>query len=65
MIGVIEYGIGNIGSVKNALDHLNIPNVVTADQSKLLLCNKLLLPGVGAFEPDMIILSDLKFDLFI
>ena len=65
MIGVIQYGIGNIGSVKNALDHLNIPNVVTADQSKLLLCNKLLLPGVGAFEPAMNILSHLKFDIFI
>ncbi|HBR87169.1 MAG TPA: imidazole glycerol phosphate synthase subunit HisH [Candidatus Marinimicrobia bacterium] len=65
MIGVIQYGIGNIGSVKNALDHLNIPNVVTADQNQLSSCDRLILPGVGAFEPAMNILSDLKFDSFI
>ena len=35
MIGVIQYGIENIGSVKNALDHLNIANVVTADHNRL------------------------------
>ncbi len=65
MIGVIQYGIGNIGSVKNALDHLNIANVVTADQNQLSSCDRLILPGVGAFEPVMKILSDLKFDSFI
>lgn len=65
MIGVIQYGIGNIGSVKNALDHLNIANMVTADQNQLSSCDRLILPGVGAFEPAMNILSDLKFDLFI
>ena len=65
MIGVIQYGIGNIGSVKNALDHLNIANVVTADQNQLSSCDRLILPGVGAFEPAMNILSDLKFDSFI
>ncbi len=65
MIGVIQYGIGNIGSVKNALDHLNIANLVTDDQNQLSSCDRLILPGVGAFEPAMNILSDLKFDSFI
>ena len=65
MIGVIHYGIGNIGSVKNALDHLNIANVVTADQNQLSSCDRLILPGVGAFEPAMNILLDLKFKTFI
>ena len=65
MIGVIQYGMGNIGSVKNALNHLGIPNIVTADKNQLSSCQKLILPGVGAFEPAMNILTDLKFDVFI
>lgn len=65
MIGIIHYGMGNIGSVKNALDHLNISNMVTADKNQLASCDRLILPGVGAFEPAMNIIAELEFDIFI
>ena len=32
MIAIIDYGIGNLGSVKNALDYLKIDNVITSDK---------------------------------
>ena len=31
MIAIIDYGMGNLGSVKNALDSLNIESVITRD----------------------------------
>ena len=39
--------------------------MVTADQNQLSSCDRLILPGVGAFEPAVNILLDLKFDSFI
>ena len=33
MIAIMDYGIGNLGSVKNALDHLGISNVITSDKA--------------------------------
>jgi len=65
MIGVIQYGIGNIGSVKNALNFLDIPFVVSGDMNELSACDRLILPGVGAFLPAMEILSNLGLDTFI
>lgn len=49
MIGVIEYGAGNIKSVVNALDALSIEWKVIDNKSKFFNCSHLILPGVGAF----------------
>ena len=49
MIAVIDYGIGNLGSVKNALDYLGLDNVITSDKNVILNADKVILPGVGAF----------------
>ena len=62
MIGIIDYGMSNLYSVKNACDYLGLDCVVSKDVSILSKCDKLILPGVGAF-PDCI--SNLKkMDLF-
>ena len=49
MIAIIDYGAGNIFSVKNALDFLGLPGELTADPEKIRKADALILPGVGAF----------------
>jgi glutamine amidotransferase len=49
MIGIINYGMGNLQSVKNSLDFLNIPNKFVNNSSEVKDCNRIILPGVGAF----------------
>ena len=49
MIAIVDYGAGNIFSVKNALDFLDIENKLTADAKDLENADQIILPGVGAF----------------
>ena len=58
MIAIIDYGAGNIFSVKNALDHLGIESELTNDKQKLVDADALILPGVGAFPAAMQKLSE-------
>lgn len=51
MIAIIDYGMGNLHSVENALKKLNCECKVTKDPEDLRCADKLILPGVGAF-PD-------------
>ena len=49
MIAIIDYGAGNLHSVKNALDFLGADSKITADKGEILSADKVILPGVGAF----------------
>jgi glutamine amidotransferase len=49
MIAIIDYGAGNIFSVKNALDFLGVENKLTKDINEIEKADRLILPGVGAF----------------
>ena len=49
MIGVIDYGMGNLGSVANALSFLGAPARVLRGPEEMADCRSLILPGVGAF----------------
>lgn len=49
MVAIIEYGAGNIFSVKNALDYLGIENKLTDDPDEIRSADAIILPGVGAF----------------
>jgi imidazole glycerol-phosphate synthase subunit HisH len=49
MIGIIDYGMGNLQSVKNALDSLDIPSAILQTPEEAGACDRLILPGVGAF----------------
>ncbi len=49
MIGVVDYGMGNLGSVANALAHLGVPMCVLRGPADMAACHALILPGVGAF----------------
>ena len=57
MIGLINYGMGNLGSVKRTFDILNIDNKIIVNPTKISSCEKLVLPGVGNFARAMDILS--------
>ncbi len=53
MIGIIDYGMGNVRSVQKAIEFLGETAVLTADKSVLGGCDKLILPGVGSFGAGM------------
>ena len=53
MIAVIDYGVGNIGSVLKALEYLNISAKLTSDKDEIKKADGLILPGVGAFGSGM------------
>lgn len=49
MIGIINYGMGNLASVKNALEYLSISCKIISSPDELREADKIILPGVGAF----------------
>ena len=53
MIGIIDYGAGNLKNVYNALLRLGFDSVITNDKDVLSKCDKLIIPGVGAFGDGM------------
>lgn len=53
MIAIIDYDAGNLKSVEKALVHLGEDVVVTRNKEELLAADKVILPGVGAFEDAM------------
>lgn len=50
MITIIDYGMGNLKSVYNALRYLNIECEITNSKEKIEGAKKIILPGVGAFK---------------
>ncbi len=53
MIAVIDYGAGNIFSVKNALDYLGLECALVSDADSVRRADAVILPGVGAFPAAM------------
>ena len=49
MIAIVDYGVGNLFSLKSSFAAVGVEAVVTADPAVLRAADKLLLPGVGAF----------------
>lgn len=62
MIAIIDYGVGNLGSVKNALDYLALESIITSDKNIILKADKVILPGVGAFKKGMELLKEKGLD---
>ena len=50
MIAIVDYGVGNLFSLKSSLAAIGAEVVVTKDAALLRSAHKLILPGVGAFE---------------
>lgn len=53
MIGIIDYGLGNLGSIRNMLKVVGARSIISSDLDELESCDKLILPGVGAFDAGM------------
>ncbi len=62
MIAIIDYGAGNLHSVKNALDFLGVSSIVTGSSEEILSADKVILPGVGAFGDAMKCLRESSLD---
>lgn len=53
MIAIIDYGMGNLKSVYNALIKIGCECKITSDKNEIIKADKLILPGVGAFKDCM------------
>lgn len=53
MVGIIDYGLGNLGSIQNMLKVIGEKSIVSCDQQALKHCDRYILPGVGAFDAGM------------
>jgi imidazole glycerol-phosphate synthase subunit HisH len=53
MLCVIDYGLGNVGSILNMCKHLGIPAVLSSDKEVIRDATHLLLPGVGSYDTGM------------
>jgi glutamine amidotransferase len=53
MITIVDYGMGNLGSIQNMLKRIGVAAEVTGEIAALERASKILLPGVGAFDSAM------------
>ncbi len=54
MIAIIDYGVGNVGSIQNMLKRVgHLENIITSDAKEINDADKIILPGVGAFDAGM------------
>lgn len=53
MVAIVDYGSGNLGSIRNMLKKIGFDAVISADHGVLETADKLILPGVGAFDQGM------------
>jgi len=50
MIAIIDYGVGNSGSIVNMLKKVGVKSTITNDRSEITAAEKIILPGVGSFD---------------
>ncbi|MEY8349734.1 imidazole glycerol phosphate synthase subunit HisH [Bacillus cereus] len=58
MIAIVDYGMGNIRSVEQALTRIGAEHIVTDDKERILQSDGVILPGVGAFPKAMVALQE-------
>lgn len=50
MITIVNYGMGNLGSIANMLKRIGVKSEITGDPARIAEAERLILPGVGAFD---------------
>ncbi|MBU3191470.1 imidazole glycerol phosphate synthase subunit HisH [Clostridium bowmanii] len=65
MIAIVDYGVGNLKSVQNALNKLNIPSIISSDKDEIAKSRSIIVPGVGAFPDAIKNLKDMGLDIVI
>jgi glutamine amidotransferase len=53
LIAIVDYGMGNLASIANMLRRVGVPAAVTGDPAAIAAADRLILPGVGAFDTGM------------
>ncbi len=53
MITIVDYGMGNLGSIQNMFKRIKVESEITGEVDQIAKAKKLLLPGVGAFDAAM------------
>lgn len=49
MVGIVDYGVGNLFSLKSSFKYIGETAELVSDEKSILACDRLILPGVGAF----------------
>lgn len=62
MIGLIDYNMGNLRSVSNAFETLGVAIEIVKNAKDVERCDKIILPGVGAFKDAMDCLKERELD---
>lgn len=65
MIGIIDYGMGNLFSVTKGLERLEAPSFISNNPEELAKASGLILPGVGSFRDAMNLLKETGLDTFV
>lgn len=53
MVAVVDYGLGNLGSIANMLKAIGEKSVITSEKEKIAKADRIILPGVGAYDAGM------------
>ena len=62
MITIVDYGMGNLSSIKGALEYLGVACEVVSDPNRISKAEKIILPGVGSFCKAMDIIIERDID---
>ena len=65
MIGIVDYGVGNLRNVQAALERLDCDGVISDDVNKLEKSRSIILPGVGAFGDSIDMLNKTRMRDFV
>lgn len=57
-VSIIDFGVGNLGSVRNMLKRIDVETRMVSSADEVLTAERLLLPGVGAFDRGMGVLNE-------
>lgn len=61
MIAIIDYGVGNLNSIRNMLKKIGVESLITSQPAEVEAAEKFILPGIGSFEYGMKKLRDASF----
>ena len=61
MITIVDYGMGNLGSIKNMFKYIGVEATIESDVDKIKNASKMLLPGVGSFDTAMKKINETDF----
>lgn len=58
MTAIVDYGLGNLGSIYNMLDVIGEDSIITSERNEIHESDRMILPGVGSFDTGMTFLKE-------